>query len=91
MNSYLVDDGGLELLLVWAENATKAKTICRLEHGPDQKYDAYGQRLPKEKYVAEVTKITLEGVTPPKTPTLETRPEVLDLASRHPVALQRDA
>lgn len=92
LKSYLVDDGAVDgPVLSWAVNANAAKAVARKDHGPDQKYDAYGHRLPKARYEAVVTHIVLEGVIPPATAGLEIRPDVLEIASRHPLVANQDA
>lgn len=77
LHPYIVDDGNVDVLLVWAERSTSALKIARDEHGPATDREGEQTRAP---YEAEVTKIELPGVEAPPTAGLETRFEVLSQA-----------
>lgn len=72
---FLVDDGGLEDLAVWAVNASAAKAIARRAYGKvESNFFTGDKRLPYEAYVFA---FPMDGVTPPKVADFETRESVL--------------
>jgi predicted NAD-dependent protein-ADP-ribosyltransferase YbiA (DUF1768 family) len=79
---FLVDDGGLDMLAVWAPRASTAKAICRKEHGPrEHTWDGGDKLLP---YDAKVHRFDMVGVPPLKKAGLETREKVLKQISENP-------